>query len=658
MATTVTKTVKPGGGGDYTSLAAFNAGEARDLVTADEIAQAECYAGNCSPCTMSGWTTDATRYIDVVAAAGAEAGMPWRTSGAAIISGSSYPILSMGSFDGHVAGLQIEHTGGGANEDILARQQFNATLMERCFLRFALSYGNTRRFFRDGTYRNCVFTGDGNGTCCVIASGSIDSSTFHVTGGGTSSIVRPYVGGVTIRNTVVVTDAARVCFESMTGNYNASTDATAPGANSLHSISDPFEDTAGGDYTPAAGSALLDVGDDLSADFGDDFLGTSRPQGSAWDIGAIELVVSGGNTSPAKPTVSVDSLTSSLSDFSTTAFSDPDSGDTHFACQWQFTTASDPTFASPISDTGEDTTDLTTLQVDLSGAQGQDLLVRARHEDDSGDAATEWSPWSDGVAFTVPTAGAAVSATTATLTLATYAADVVLDTDVLAGTATLTLTAHPATVSADTDVLASTAALTLQAHPATVSADTDVLASTAALTLQTHPATVALDIDVLAATATLTLQAHPATVEVGSSVTVQATTATLTLATHSAVVSAPTHVLASTAALTLQTHPATTALDIDVQASTLALSLQTHPATVHLDVDVAAATAALTLAPHGAVVSYDVDVRAAVASLLLTTYRATIPGAQVPLAPPFTATWIDPARTATWIDPARTATWE
>lgn len=65
MASEIIKTVKPSGG-DYTSLSAWEAGEQRNLVSADEIAIAECYSmQDTTETVIDGWTTDATRYIRI-----------------------------------------------------------------------------------------------------------------------------------------------------------------------------------------------------------------------------------------------------------------------------------------------------------------------------------------------------------------------------------------------------------------------------------------------------------------------------------------------------------------------------------------------------------------------------------------------------------------
>lgn len=74
MPTIVTKTIKPGGGGDYLSINAFEAANQQNLVGADRILVAECYSGGnllTGPVLFNtGWTTDATRYIKFTVAPG------------------------------------------------------------------------------------------------------------------------------------------------------------------------------------------------------------------------------------------------------------------------------------------------------------------------------------------------------------------------------------------------------------------------------------------------------------------------------------------------------------------------------------------------------------------------------------------------------------
>src|SRR3990170_1219772 len=80
MATTVTKTIKSSGG-DYTSLSAWEAGQQGNLVTADQIQVAECYSMlDTSICVINGWTTDATRYIEIKTPVSERHDGKWNTS--------------------------------------------------------------------------------------------------------------------------------------------------------------------------------------------------------------------------------------------------------------------------------------------------------------------------------------------------------------------------------------------------------------------------------------------------------------------------------------------------------------------------------------------------------------------------------------------------
>ena len=87
MPTIVTKTIKASGG-DYGSAAAWEAGQNGNLVANDQIQEAVCYGmlddnGFSGPVDIAGGTTDATRYMWVHAATGAEAQMPYDSTGTA-----------------------------------------------------------------------------------------------------------------------------------------------------------------------------------------------------------------------------------------------------------------------------------------------------------------------------------------------------------------------------------------------------------------------------------------------------------------------------------------------------------------------------------------------------------------------------------------------
>lgn len=86
------------------------------------------------------------------------------------------------------------------------------------------------------------------------------------------------------------------------------------------------------------------------------------------------------NSPPAKPSISVSAVTSSGATLTSSAFSDPD-GDAHTASQWQFALASDPTFSSPVYDSGEDAVNLEELVASGVLSPGTDYIARVRHKD-------------------------------------------------------------------------------------------------------------------------------------------------------------------------------------------------------------------------------------------------------------------------------------
>jgi len=145
---------------------------------------------------------------------------------------------------------------------------------------------------------------DGGGIWCnrnegTLVDWSLENCSSHSHGrqayaircaGGTEKLTNQYncvgFGGFTADfiNDVAPTNA----------DTNASGDTSAPGTTTFHSLTDTdhFTDTTY-DFTLKSGSDLLDAGTARGAvsELATDALGTSRPQGSGWDIGAIELEV-------------------------------------------------------------------------------------------------------------------------------------------------------------------------------------------------------------------------------------------------------------------------------------------------------------------------------------------------------------------------------
>lgn len=85
-----------------------------------------------------------------------------------------------------------------------------------------------------------------------------------------------------------------------TGTYDSSEGGTA-----VDSATDPFTNSAGGVYTLAVGSLAIAGGKTLSSPYDTDLNGISRPQGSAWDIGAYEYVSSAMSIGTSAPNITI-----------------------------------------------------------------------------------------------------------------------------------------------------------------------------------------------------------------------------------------------------------------------------------------------------------------------------------------------------------------
>ena len=290
----VVSSVIPGGGGDYTLLSTWEAGEQRDLIASDEIEAAECQSGEITNnVAVAGWITDAAHYPEIRAASGHEHG-GLRTAGFRVTDAAG--IIRVDQSDLKVRGIVILPTSNnrGINVDLGA-----ATL--RLTVDSNVIYG--------GGVSNGIGVFVGAATTAYVFNNFIYGfagtvGAFGVQVNNASAVVNVYNN--TIRNCrfciVQSTGTLRlknnIAQDATSGDYsgtftnaeaNISSDATSPNV-ALRSIDLDFADAANDDYHLAAtDTEAIGAGVDLSADanlaFDYDIDGDERPSGD-WDIGA------------------------------------------------------------------------------------------------------------------------------------------------------------------------------------------------------------------------------------------------------------------------------------------------------------------------------------------------------------------------------------
>ena len=304
MATESVKTIRASGG-DYSSLSAWEVGERRDLVAADEIAVAEMYDDWPTGLSVNGleirsdtnWTSDATRYIHIRAAAG-EGFEGDKDVGALVLAAhSTYGSFRFVRTHARVTGIRFKPSTGTRSAFSFYFDNSNYRLLvDRICVDGMSSTSGDMRLESLGatdtvTAYSSLFL---NGYRTAAPSSTLDNFLFHNCGAaGHSSYAYIRVKAVN-------------CWEYNTGgfftsamgtgsDYNASEDTSAPGSNSIHSYaaSTEFENAASYDFHLKSGSNFIGAGANLYPTPQYDIDGDEWPSSGAWDIG-FDYVTGGG----------------------------------------------------------------------------------------------------------------------------------------------------------------------------------------------------------------------------------------------------------------------------------------------------------------------------------------------------------------------------
>lgn len=320
MATEDISTIRSSGG-DYSTLTAWESGEQKDLVSADQIAVAECYndwpSGLSGNVTVNGWTDDTTRYPLIRGASGSQ------FDGSGFDDGDCFTYIQSSSLSvgirlygySRVEGILVVRTG---YESAVRNDTLNGRIAAiNCGIRTDGTTTNFGAIVLQRSYAVNCFCLNNSGNANVIGFGNTNSNypARYYNCGASGYENYPFVGGSVdsddesgwMKNcwfddgTITGVWRTGQCSNNASYDYSG---APPPGTSPYTSdvTSADFVDAANNDFHLDSGSALTDAGVNLYSIFQYDIDGDEYPSSGAWPIG-FDYVAGGGAPTLSSPGV-------------------------------------------------------------------------------------------------------------------------------------------------------------------------------------------------------------------------------------------------------------------------------------------------------------------------------------------------------------------
>jgi hypothetical protein len=323
MVTTVIKTIKPAGGGDYSSLVSWESVQRGNLVTRDTVEVAEVYGGGSAGAVVlasANWTVDATHYPWIRAASGQGHNGVFNASNAYVTGGFAVTLFDIAvgytkigpgiscQVNQYAMGVSVYAVGNCIVDGLLMRPEFSSGATAIAFANNVGTVGNI--------VRNCGIHLGSDGTSFLAgaylqsnsgnpATLSVLNCTIHLNNSaGNNGCIMSYgfptsnLGIITTQNCYFTNPAGTIYgvnvnwpgqFVKGTHDATSNTEAITPSLQNIaYSTANFVNITTGSeDLHLKAGSALLLKGISL-VDVTTDFEGTSRV-GFIYDIGADQF---------------------------------------------------------------------------------------------------------------------------------------------------------------------------------------------------------------------------------------------------------------------------------------------------------------------------------------------------------------------------------